>query len=209
MASTRALWAEDVEDLYPGRLDEVSRYLDVAQVSARTGLSTNTILDSLSRPKVTSETNVLGPLSRPAAHVGGSPLWSQEQVDESLRRQKAINEQRATGQRHLGGGDEALPTMTPDEADQRGFLSTAEIAEIAHMRRGQNGAWKSVHEQTVRRWARDDGDFPKAVALRLRSSGHPGVPIVLYNGGQVRAWLATKAPKIKIVESRRRRSRAA
>jgi len=183
MASTRARWAEGVPDLV-GDLTQVPNYMNVAQVSAATSLSPNTIEDALSRPPITNPGNALGPLSRPARRVGNTPLWSREQVDEAVRRQ------RATGHRHLGGGDRPLPLVDADDADRSGYVSTEEIAEMAHMR--TQGELRPVHEQTVRRWARDNGDFPPAVALRARSQGHPGVPIVVYDGEKVLEFLRNR-----------------
>lgn len=195
MASTRARWAENVPDLY-NSLDQVKNYFSSAQVSNATGLSTNTIEDALSRPEITSDTNTLGPLSRPAARVGNAPLWSKAQVQEAIRRQQS------GGPRFLGGGTSQLPTVDAPLAEENGYLSTAEIAEIAHMRRTTAHPWGPVHEQTVRRWAREDDTFPPAVALRARSTGHAGVPIVVYDGIQIRAWLATQKERIKLVEEK-------
>lgn len=192
MASTRARWAEGVEDLY-GDLDKVGDYLNSAQVSSATGLSVNTIEDALSRPPITSETNILGPLSRPAKRIGNSPLWSRQQVEEANRRRQS------DAPRHLGGGDSQLPVVDADLSNENGYLSTSEIAEIALMRRTEAHEWQPVHEQTVRRWARDYDDFPPAVALRARSTGHAGVPLVVHDGTQVRAWLATR-PNIRVGE---------
>lgn len=193
MANTRARWAESVPDLY-GSLEEVDKYLNAARVSAATGLSVNTIEDALSRPPITNSTNVLGPLSRPARRIGNSPLWSQEQVDEAVERQ------RANGPRHLGGGDAQLPVIDSELSDQNGYLSTAEIAEITYMSRSLLRGWRPVHEQTIRRFARDYEDFPPAVALRARSEGHAGVPIVVYDGEAIREWLRSRAPKIRVQE---------
>lgn len=181
MANTRAVWARDVPDLY-GRLDEVSRYLGVADVSRATGLSVPTIEDSLSRPPVTKKNNPLSALSRPAARVGNAALWSHEQVA------KACELRQSSGGRYLGGGTEPLETIDAADADARGYISTNEIAEM--VRNPKTG--KPIHEQTVRRWARDNDDFPAAMALRARSQGHPGVPIVVYDAKQIRKWLIRK-----------------
>lgn len=176
--NTRAKWVEGVRDLYPNNLDEAADYLGVPAVAEQTGLSPSTIKDLLSRAPITSETNVLAPISRPACRIGNQPLYSQEQVD------KVTERQRATGHRHLGGGDEPLPSITPAEARKRNLVSVEEIAEMAD---AQNPG--GVHEQTVRRWARDAEDFPPAVALRSREGGHPGVPKVVREKKKVISWL--------------------
>jgi hypothetical protein len=176
--NTRAKWAEGVRDLYPNHLDEANDYLGVPAVAEQTGLSPSTIKDLLSRVPITSETNVLAPISRPACRIGNQPLYSQEQID------KVTERQRATGHRHLGGGDAPLSSITPAEARKRNLVSVEEIAEMAN---AQNPG--GVHEQTVRRWARDADDFPPAVALRSREGGHPGVPKVVRERKKVVAWL--------------------
>jgi hypothetical protein len=176
--NTRAKWVKEVRDLYPNNLDEAASYLGVPAVAERTGLSPSTIQDLLSRPKITSEANVLAPISRPAVCIGNKPLYSEEQVAEVVRRQQA------TGHRHLGGGDAPLPSLTPAQCRYQKLVSVAEIAEMAN-RRDPDG----VHEQTVRRWARDAEDFPAAVALRSREGGHPGVPNVVRRRKDVLAWL--------------------
>lgn len=178
MTSTRAQWAKGVRDLYPNNLDEAPNYLGVPAVAERTGLSPSTIKDLLSRAPITSETNVLAPISRPAVCIGNQPLYSPEQVDEVTKRQ------RETGHRHLGGGDKPLSSISPAEATRRNLVSVEEIASMANAQ-NENG----VHEQTVRRWARDARDFPPAVALRSREGGHPGVPKVVREKKRVISWL--------------------
>lgn len=184
MANTRAGWARDVVDLYEtGDLAEAADLLNVAAVASATGLSVKTIEDALSRPPVTKRSNPLHPLSRPYRRMGNAPLWSQEQVDRAVAL-RGVDEPR-----YLGGGDEQLPTIDAESATARGYLSTTEIAAMVPNRRNPQ---RTVHEQTVRRWAREYDDFPNAVALRARVGGHPGVPIVVYDGGEIRNWLYSK-----------------
>lgn len=184
MGRTRAGWARNVRDLYEGGdLAEAAGLLNAAAVASATGLSKQTIEDALSRPQVTKKTNPLYWISRPHCRMGNAPLWSPEQVAEAAKVRDSEEP------RHLGGGDERLPRIDVESSDARGYLSTNEIAEMIPNRR--NPA-KTVHEQTVRRWARDHGDFPKAVALRSRAGGHPGVPIVVYDGGEIRDWLYSR-----------------
>lgn len=178
MTRTRAQWVEGIDDLI-NRLGEAGDYLNVAQVSSETGFAVATILDLLSRPPITTEDNPQGPLSRPAKRIGNNPLYSRAQVDETKRRLAAGRRQ------HFGGGDTPLPSITPDEALQRGLLSTDEIASLAITERTPDG----VRDQTVRRWSRDHSDFPNRVALRARQGGRPGVPMVMYDGLEAITWL--------------------
>lgn len=178
--NTRAKWVEGVTDLY-SQLDQAGNYLTVAKVAERTGLSPSTITDLLSRPQITSTSNVLAPISRPRARIGNQPLYSENQVAEVVRRQQA------TGHRHLGGGSEPLPSLTTTETRKRNLVSVAEIAAMANAKDP-----RGVHEQTVRRWARDAEDFPPAVALRSREGGHPGVPNVVRERKKVATWLVKR-----------------
>lgn len=178
MSRTRALWVDGIEDLI-NALDEAGGYFNVAQVSSETGFAVATILDLLSRPPITSEDNPQGPLSRPAKRIGNNPLYSHAQVDETKRR--LANSRRA----HFGGGDAPLPSVTPEEALRQGLLSTDEIAALAITAKNPNG----VRDQTVRRWSRDNADFPDRVASRSRRGGHPGVPMVMYDGLKAITWL--------------------
>lgn len=175
--NTRAKWVEGVTDL-SGRLGDAADYLEVPTVAERTGLSPSTITDLLSRKKITSSTNVLAPISRPAARISNVPLYSEEQVAEVVARQ------RQTGHRHLGGGDKPLPSLSAARCRQRNLVSVHEIAELANAADPDG-----MHEQTVRRWAREEETFPKAVALRSREGGHPGVPEVMRPRRAVVAWL--------------------
>lgn len=179
MTRTRAQWITGIPDLVKlNRLSEAGNYLTVAQVSSMTGFAVATITDLLSRPPITSEDNPQGPLSRPAACIGNQPLYSHKQVAEAQRRL-------ADGRRtHFGGGDAPLPPVDFDEAVKQGLLSTDEIASLATKTNADG-----VRDQTVRRWSRDHQDFPPRVALRARQGGHPGVPMVMYDGLKAIQWL--------------------
>jgi len=178
VSRTRALWVEGIPDLI-SELDKAGDYLDVAKVSSETGFAVATILDLLSRPPITSGVNPQGPLSRPARRIGNNPLYSREQVNDA--KQLLATSRRA----HFGGGDAPLPSVTPEEALRQGLLSTDEIAALAINEKNPNG----VRDQTVRRWSRDHADFPDRVASRSRQGGHPGVPMVMYDGLKAITWL--------------------
>lgn len=175
-ANTRALWADGVPDLY-GDLDAARKYLTIQQVSEKTSLSPNTLQDALSRAPVTRQDNPMFALSRPEARIANQPLYSREQVE------RALKIQRESGHRHLGGGNKPLDVISPDEARKIGVMSIVEMSE-----------WSNCHEQTVRRWAREQDSFPRPVALRSRSGAggvkvHPGVPVVMYERDQFEQWL--------------------
>jgi predicted DNA-binding transcriptional regulator AlpA len=168
---TRAAWADDVPDLY-GDLKTAATYYSLMQASEETSLSPNTLADTLSRPPVTREDNPMFALSRPAARIGNSPLYSKQQVADAIRIQKTSQH------RHLGGGQSPLTVVSPEESRRCEFISIREIATYA-----------GIHEQTVRRWAREQDSFPSPVALRARENLPPGVPIVVYELAEVKAWL--------------------
>lgn len=177
MTRTRAQWVTGIKDLI-NDLADAGNYLNVSQVSTETGLAVATITDLLSRPPITSKTNPQGPLSRPDARIGNQPLYSRDQVDEAKRRLAAGRHS------HFGGGESPLPSIDPAEALRRNLLSTDEIAALA-TKSNPDG----VRDQTIRRWSRDHQDFPPRVALRAREGGHPGVPMVMYDGLKAIKWL--------------------
>ncbi len=162
--NSRARWADGALDLTDD-LDQAARYLTVGKVSDATGLSANTIKDSLTRRRITNPDNPRGALCRPVARIGDVPLWDQEQVDEYLRRKELADA--ATSE---------LPLVSTEEARERGLASTEEIAE--HF--GQ-------HDQTVRRWQRYDKDYPKAKFRRSRE-GRSGPPEHVRELAAVIAW---------------------
>src|SRR5687768_17489955 len=143
--NSRARWAAGALDL-TGDLETAATYFTVGQVADATGLSPETIKDSLTRREITNAANPRGALCRPAARVGDVPLWSKTQVDEYHKRQKA-----------LAAGETALPLVSTAEATERQLVSTEEIAELF-----------DLHDQTVRRWQRYDETYPAAVARRDR-----------------------------------------
>lgn len=174
--NTRAHWAEDVPDLY-GDASQLSNYLTLPEVADRTSLSPNTLKDALSRPRITRADNAMYALCRPAGRVGNQPYYSPEQVEQALEIAQSSQH------RHLGGSDEELPGVTAEESENTGLISVVEIADFTGM-----------HEQTVRRYIREDETFPKAVALRARGGregvkAHPGVPIVVRELEDVQAWV--------------------
>lgn len=162
--NSRARWADGALDLTDD-LDQAARYLTVGRVSDATGLSANTIRDSLTRREITNPDNPRGALCRPAARIGDVPLWAQEQVDEFLRRKDAAD-----------AATSDLPLVSTEDARERGLVSTEEIAE--HFQQ---------HDQTVRRWQRYDKDYPKAEARRSRD-GRSGPPEHVRSLAAVIAW---------------------
>jgi hypothetical protein len=161
---SRARWSADALDL-SATPDKISEYLTVGQLSDATGLAEATLRDSLTREVITNESNPRGALCRPAAHFGNEPLWSTIQLAEYKRR-VAVKE---------GKADE-LPLVTATEAEERGLVSTAEIAEMF-----------GLHDQTLRSAQAKDGKFPAAVARRSRG-GRPGVPEHVRPLDQVLPW---------------------
>jgi predicted DNA-binding transcriptional regulator AlpA len=173
--TTRAQWISGIPDLY-STLDTARSYLNIAQVSELTGFSPTTITDLLSREPITSPTNPLGALSRPAARIGVNPLYSNAQVEDCLRRRQVNTDL------NLGGMYHPLPKVTAKEAAQRNLISVTEIAELA-----------GVHEQTVRKWKARNSTFPPPVALRERDEdGHSGVPFVVHEKVAVARWLRNR-----------------
>jgi hypothetical protein len=168
----RAQWISEIPDL-TSKLNQAGKYLTVPEVSEATGYSPDTIRDLLSREPIDRPQNPQMPLSRPAARIGTTPLYSRQQVNACLKLQVA------TGDLYLGGSHTPLPKLSAIEADARGYLSVTQIKDLA-----------TVHEQTVRKWINRMGDFPPAIALRERGEdAHSGVPFVVRNPRAVALWL--------------------
>lgn len=159
-----AEWMREAKDLV-GNPHEVGKHLTVGMVSNKTGLATRTIEDTLTRKRITNEGNPRSALCRPEYRFGKTPLWSHEQVE----RYKKL----AAQTKHH---DDTLPLVTVAEAYERSLVSTAEIRERL-----------GLHDQTLRRYQRDDNDYPEAVA-RLSREGSPGVPEHLREWVKVLGW---------------------
>lgn len=172
MNSIRPRWTDDVPDLYD-RLADAAGFYTLAQACDYTNLSLTTVKDLLSRTKITADGNTLAPISRPAARIGESPLYSEEQLDEVRRRQET------PPRKHFGGTDEPLPLITPDESNERGLVSYSEMADMF-----------GVHENTLRKWWSTNADFPSPRATRERRGGHPGTPTVVFDAKEVLQWLS-------------------
>lgn len=167
--NSRARWAAGALDL-TGDIKAATAYLEIGRVADATGLSPNTIADSLTRREITNSLNPRGALCRPAAKVGDVPLWSQEQVDEYLKRKEAQEHREA----------EELPMVSTEQAREQGLVSTEEIAELFDQ-----------HDQTVRRWERYDETYPAKVARRSRD-GRSGPPEHVRELRAVLTWAESK-----------------
>ncbi|HZA71479.1 MAG TPA: hypothetical protein VE476_01055 [Propionibacteriaceae bacterium] len=150
--TSRARWAAGALDL-TGDIKAASEHLEIGRVADATGLSPETIKDSLTRRPITNPASPRGALCQPFARVGDVPLWSHDQVKEYLRRKAALD-----------GTETELPLVSTVEARERGLASTEEIA--THF---------GLHDQTVRRWQRYDETYPDVVAKRDRD-GRSGPP---------------------------------
>lgn len=170
--NSRARWAADALDL-TNDIETAATYFTKGQVSDATGLSVNTIADSLTRREITNPLNPRGALCRPAARVGDVPLWSQGQIDEYHRRVKALE-----------SAETDLPLVSTEEARERELVSTEEIAELF-----------GLHDQTVRRWQRYDSTYPAPVGRRSRD-GRSGPPEHVRELRAVMAWAESKGIKV-------------
>lgn len=166
-----AEWAREAMDFSanPSRADGL---MSIGQVSDAINLSKTTIRDSLTRKEVDRADNPRAAICRPYARIGDIPMWSADQVVDYKRRD-SLRKGRALG--------EALPPISADEARERGLVTTKEICELLG----------GLHDQTLRRYQRDDDTYPPAVARRTRS-GQPGVPEHVRSLAEVMAWAAGK-----------------
>lgn len=169
MVQSRARWAETATAV---SAREVGQYIDIGELSDKTGLSRDTIRDSLTREKITTM-DPRGAIDRPDHHFGGEPLWTHEALAEYKKRAKLTLEEKEAKAA-------ALPSIEPHDAHNKGYASTEEVAELLDR-----------HDQTVRRWQRNYEDYPPAVARRSRD-GRPGVPEHVRELSKVLAWVQRK-----------------
>jgi hypothetical protein len=168
VTKSRARWADTATDL-SNNITDIANHLTVGMLADATGLSQRTIEDSLTREKITAEDNPRGAIDRPEFMVGGMPLWSHAQLAEYTRR-KARQEQRLA----------ELPPISSEAAKARGLISTIELAELL-----------GKHDQTIRRWEANFGDYPPAVARRSRDK-RPGVPEHVRELSKILEWIKTE-----------------
>lgn len=161
---SRARWALDAIDL-SNDLDQAAKQLTLGALADKTGLSPNTIEDSLTREKITSPDNPRGAIDRPAYSVGGDPLWSHEQLAEFLRRSSI--------ERTV-----EYPLISSEESERLGLISTNELAEKL-----------GIHDQTVRKWEANFSDtYPPVVGRRSRDK-RPGVPEYVRDLSKIIKWI--------------------
>jgi hypothetical protein len=165
-----AEWAKEAKD-FTDNPSRAKGLLSIGDVSDMTGLAKATIRDSLTRRQVSSPT-ARGAICRPYARIGEVPLWSPDQVTEYQRRASLANAQRANS--------DVLPLISIGEAAERGLITTKDIC-----------AMLGLHDQTLRRYERDDETYPPALARQSRD-GQPGVPEHVRDRAEVLAWARDK-----------------
>lgn len=170
--SNRARWADSAQPVVDAT--EAIKYLSIGQLSDATGLSQETLQDSLTREEITNPDNPRITLCRPLYRLGNTPLWDQGQLRQYFT---LLRKAQARASKNLS-------PYAPVEADKKGLVTTKEIAERLQ-----------VHDQTVRRWQRDHV-FPLAVG-ELHRFGEPGVPDHLRSWQQVLAWVRSH-PRLRI-----------
>lgn len=132
------------------------------------GLAETTVRDLLSRPVITAAHNMLAPISRPAARIGGEPLYSRRQLDDVNARRTATRRLRSAG----------LDKLNWDDAERQHLKSHVEMAELFGLAENSLRKWDSAYE-----------DFPEPVASRERSGGFPGTPTLVFDAVEMFRWL--------------------
>lgn len=163
--ATPSHWTASV----PERLDLIrAGYYTLPQAAEYIGLSEVTVRDLLSRPLITAAHNMLAPISRPAARIGGEPVYSRAQLNAVINRRAVTRRLRSS----------ELDKLTFEEADQQHLKSCAEMAELF-----------DFHENTLRKWGSAHDDFPAPIASREHPGGYPGTPTVVFDAVEVLQWL--------------------
>jgi len=164
-----ARWEADALDLSDD-IQTAAQYLPVGKVSDLTGLSSETIEDSLTREPITNLANPRSALCNPAARIGRLPLWHPDQVAAYKRLQAAADAEPAP----------SWPTVSKDEAEAQGLVDIVTAAERF-----------GLHEQTLRKAQRFDATYPETVAVRARD-GRPGPPEHLRSWDAILEWGKSK-----------------
>lgn len=162
-----AHWTADV----PERADLIrAGFYTLDQACEYIGLSAVTVRDLLSRPVITAAHNMLAPISRPAARIGGEPIYTRRQLDDVIARRSVT--------RRLRSAD--LDKLSHEQAQRQHLKSYAEMAELF-----------GFHENSLRKWSSGYDDFPAPVASREQSGGYPGTPTVVFDTVEVFRWLVS------------------
>lgn len=171
---TNARWAAEALDLTltPAKVVD---YLTAEQLSDAIGLAPGTILDSITRKKITQLDNPRSAICRPAARIGDIPFWSPKQRDKFLRLREEAKDARDVLK--------SLEAVSAAEAADRDLYSLVELAEMFEL-----------HDQTLRRAQSQDGTFPRAVARRRKDI--PGVPEHLFELVPMATWASAQGYKV-------------
>lgn len=177
-----AAWTEHATDITEGGPPVWSEYLTVEMLSDAIGLAPATIMDALTRRP--TDTDPRHAIYRPAARIGQTrvaavPMWGLDQAHAYNKlhraREIALGESRRSKTVQAGN----LPVYNVAAAAEKGLASTEELAEIT-----------GVAENTLRRWARENTDFPPEVGIAERVPPYQyGPPRTLREIGRVNAWI--------------------
>lgn len=176
-----AAWTETAKDITRDR-KVWKRYLTAQQLSDRIGLSVETILDVLTRNP--QDDDPRSAIVRPAARIGPTrlaavPMWAPAQS----RRYLELAAARPNGGRRSAVDRSELPVYSLEQAAEEGLASAKELAKIL-----------GIAENSIRRWAREEPDFPPEVAVAERIPPFQfGPPRVLRSIGAVRDWVLANA----------------
>lgn len=162
-------WMYEAEEV--AACSSCSRLLDIEQLSRRTGLSTGTIQDLLTRERITNDSHPRSAICRPAYRHGSEPLWSENQLWAYRARVRAENARYARA--------EDLRAYSVEEARESDLVALRVIA----------ARW-GMHPASVRRWQRTAQGFPRAVGKLMQSGA--GRPDHLYRWSEVVAWRAAR-----------------
>ena len=182
-----AAWTKTARDITEDGPLEWTKYLTVEQLSDAIDLAKATILDSLARRNL-QDSDPRSAIYRPAARVGqtalnATPLWTWDQCDRYITLAEARAEQIVTARRRkTAKGVGQLPKYNVAEVAERGLASMEELATIT-----------GYAENTLRRFVRENPDFPPEVGIAPRVPPQQyGPPRTLRSIGQVKAWLKLK-----------------
>lgn len=170
-AARSSEWQATAEEISPQRA-RGGQVLSLTAVCEATGLKHGTVLDSVQRKGSTRRDVPMAHLARPEFKRGGTPYWSQTQLDRYF---EAVARRVERRQEVLDG----LPEVTQAQADEREWWSLGRLSD-----------WSGLAKVTLHRYRRLEG-FPPPVAV-IPSRG-PN-PYVVRDRAAVEEWLRARRP---------------
>lgn len=164
-------WQQTAEEISPQRA-RGGQVLSLTAVCDATALKPSAVMSYVQRRGRSRSDVPMAHLARPEFKRGGTPYWSQAQLDRYFEAKAHRSARRAEV---LAG----LPEVTQEHADEQGWWSLGRLSD-----------WSGLAKVTLHRLANEES-FPPPVAV-IPSKG-PN-PYVVRDHTAVEAWLRARRP---------------